>query len=71
MEELQAYMGFMILTGLIKLSSIYDYWKKGETYHYSSVASRTMRDRFFKFHRSVRSMVGDIRNTRDRVQLLV
>ena len=50
-EELQAYMGFMILMGLVKLPSIYDYWKKDETYHYSPIASRITRDRFFELHR--------------------
>ena len=30
-EELQAHMGFMILMGLEKLPTIYDYWKRDET----------------------------------------
>ena len=34
-EELQAYMEFMIFMGLVKLPSIYDYWQKDDTYHYS------------------------------------
>ena len=50
-EELQAYMGFMILMGIVHLPSIYDYWKKDEVYHYSPVASRISRDRFFELHR--------------------
>ena len=50
-EELQAYMGFMILMGLVKLPSIYDYWKRDEIYHYSPIASRISRDRFFELHR--------------------
>ena len=50
-EELQAYMGFMILMGLVKLPNIYDYWKKDETYHYSPIASRITRDRFFELYR--------------------
>jgi len=45
-EELQAYMGFMILIGIVHLPSIYDYWKKDKIYHYSPVASRISRDRF-------------------------
>ena len=44
-------MGFMILMGLVKLPSIYDYWKKNDTYHYSPIASRITRDRFFELHR--------------------
>ena len=50
-EELQAYMGFMILMGIVHLPSIYDYWKKDEVYHYSPVASRISRDHFFELHR--------------------
>ena len=50
-EELQAYMWFMLLMGLVKLPSIYDYWKKDELYNYSPIASRISRDRFFELHR--------------------
>lgn len=50
-EELQAYMGFMILMGIVHLPSIYDYWQRDEIYHYSPVASRISRDRFFELHR--------------------
>ena len=50
-EEFMAYMGFMILMGLIKLPSIFDYWKKDDTYHYSPIASRIMRDRFLEISR--------------------
>ena len=49
--ELQAYMGFMVLMGLVHLPSIYDYWKKDEIFHYAPVASRISRDRFFELHR--------------------
>ena len=38
-EEIQAYMDFMILMGIVHLPSIYDYWKKDKVYHYSPVAS--------------------------------
>ena len=51
LEELKAYFGFMILMGLVKLPSIYDYWKKDEVFHYAPVASRILRDRFFELHR--------------------
>ena len=51
MEELKAYFGFMILMGLMKMPSIYDYWQKDEVYHYAPVASRISRDRFFELHR--------------------
>ena len=51
LEELLAYLGFMPLMGLVELPSIYDYWKKDEIFHYSPVASRMSRDRFFELHR--------------------
>ncbi len=50
-DELCAYMGFMILMGIVHLPSIYDYWKKDEIYHYAPVARRISRDRFFELHR--------------------
>lgn len=50
-DELCAYLGFMLLMGIVNLPSIYDYWKKDETFHYSPVASRISRDRFFELHR--------------------
>ena len=36
--------------GLVKLPSIYDYWQKGKVFHYSAVASRISRKRFFELH---------------------
>ena len=47
-EELQAYIGFMILLGIVHLPSIYNYWQGDEIYHYTPVASR---DQFFELHR--------------------
>ena len=58
-DELQAYMGFMILMGLVKLPSIYDYWKKDEIFHYSPVASRISRNRFFDIHRYLHFVNND------------
>ena len=51
LEELQAYMGFMILMGIVKLPSMYDYWKKDEVFHYAPVANKISRDRFLEIHR--------------------
>ena len=42
-EELCAYMGFMLLMGVVHMPSLYDYWKKDEVYNYSPVASRISR----------------------------
>lgn len=50
-NELQAYMGFMILMGICHLPSVCDYWKTDEFFHYSPVANRFSRDRFFDLHR--------------------
>ena len=33
-EELCAYMGFMLLIGIVHLPSLYDYWRNDEVYHY-------------------------------------
>ena len=48
-QELCAYMGFMMLKGLVKLPSIYDYWQKDEVFHYSAIAGRITRDRFSNY----------------------
>ena len=50
-DELSAYLGFIILMGLVKLPSISEYWKRDEVFHYSPVADRISRDRFFEIHR--------------------
>ena len=49
-QELQAYMGFMVMMGLVKLPSLKDYWKRDEMFHYSPIASRISRDRFHDLH---------------------
>ena len=38
--ELEAYMGFMILMGVVHLPALFDYWKNDPLFHYSPVASR-------------------------------
>lgn len=50
-EELLAYLGFMILMGIVKLPSIDDYWRRDEVFHYAPVANRISRDRFRELHR--------------------
>ena len=50
-DELKAYIGFMILMGIVKLPSIYDYWQTSEIFHYSPIASRISRDRFSEISR--------------------
>ena len=46
-EDLQAYMGFMILMGLAHLPSLSD-WSKDPIFHYSAIASRISRTRFLE-----------------------
>ena len=43
-EELLAYIGSMILMGIVKLPRMEDYWKKDTIYHYTPVASRILRE---------------------------
>ena len=50
-EELCAYLGFMLLMGVVHLPSLYDYWKNDEVYHYSPIASKISRNRFLQLHR--------------------
>lgn len=49
-EELEAYMEFMILMGLVKLHSVYAYWRNDSIFRYSPVASRISRKQFFEIH---------------------
>ena len=50
-DELKAYLGFIILMGLVPLPSIYDYWCKNPVFHYSPIADRISRDRFLEIHK--------------------
>ena len=44
--ELQAYIGFTILMGMVQLPALEDYWSKDNTFRYGMVADRISRDRF-------------------------
>ena len=50
-EELCAYMGFMILMGIVRLPTIQDYWNKDAVFYYSPVANKITRDRFLDLNR--------------------
>lgn len=50
-EEMEAFFGFTMLMGLVKLSSLSDYWSKDETYHHNAIASRISRNRFIEIRR--------------------
>ena len=50
-DELSAFIGFMLLMGIVHLPSIVDYWKRDEVCHYAPVARRISRNRFFDIQR--------------------
>ena len=50
-EELLAYIGCMVLMGIVQLPATKEYWKQNETYHYTPVASRISRNHFYELHR--------------------
>ena len=50
-EEIKAYIGFMILMGITKLPAISDYWKLDEVLHYAPIARRISKNRFFDIQR--------------------
>ena len=50
-DELHAYLGFIMLMGLVQLPSIRDYWSQEGVFHYSPIASRISRKRFLQIHR--------------------
>ena len=59
MEELEAYLGFMILMGIVQMPSIRDYWSKHETFHYKPIASCISRNRFLDVHRFLHFVDND------------
>ena len=58
-EELQAYLGFMMLMGIVQLPSIRDYWSNSDTFHYKPIASRISRTRFLQIHRFLHFVNND------------
>ena len=50
-DEFTAFLGFMLLVGIVRLPSIADYWKRDEIFHYAPVARRISRNRFFELQR--------------------
>lgn len=49
-DELCAYFGLMILTGIVRLPRSGNYWKKDMRYHYMPVADRISWDRLYDLH---------------------
>ena len=52
-DELWAYLGSCILMAVNHLPSMSDYWSTDEVYHYSPVAGRISRKRFFDITRYI------------------
>ena len=50
-EELEAFIGFTILMGIVRLPHLYDYWSSNEVLHCFPVASRITRKRFLDLRR--------------------
>ena len=44
--ELQAYLGFSILTGIAHVPAVEDHWKRDSVLRYSPIANLISRDRF-------------------------
>ena len=51
LKSLCAYMGFMLLMGIVHLPSTDDYWKNDEVYHCSPTAGQISRNSFHELHR--------------------
>ena len=51
LEDLKAYLGFIILMAINHLPGLEDYWKRDPFLHYSPVADRISRDRFRELSR--------------------
>ena len=50
-EELKAYLGFMIVMGVNRLPKVRDYWSRDEKLHNTFIASRISHDRFEEISR--------------------
>ena len=53
LEELKAYLGFMIVMGLNHLPEIRDYWSTDRMLHNAFIATRISRDRFEEISRNL------------------
>ena len=50
-EELEAFLGFHILMGIIHLPAVDDYWRRDPLLHYAPIADRITCDRFRELSR--------------------
>ena len=51
MEEMRAYLGFLILMGVVREPEIRDYWSQSDLLHYSPIANKISRNRFEEISR--------------------
>ena len=50
-DELQAYLGFCVLMGLVQMPVMEDYWKRDVHFHYAPIADKISRRRFREISR--------------------
>ena len=50
-DDIFAYLGIMVIMGLVDRPSLHDYWKRDPLYYCPPIAERMSRDRFLEIHR--------------------
>ena len=50
-DDIFAYLGIMVMMGLVDRPSLHDYWKRDPLYYCPPIAERMSRDRFLEIHR--------------------
>ena len=50
-DDMFAYLGIMVITGLVDKPSLHNYWKRDPLYYCPPIAERMSRDRFLEIHR--------------------
>ena len=50
-EEIKAFLGFIILMGIVRLPHLYDYWSTNPLLHYFPIANKISRRRFLDIRR--------------------
>ena len=63
LEELNAFFGFMILMGIVRLPALSDYWSKDNMLRYGAIADKISRDRFLDIHRYLHFVDNSTRTT--------
>ena len=52
-RDIFAYMGIMVMMGLVNRPSFHDYWRRDPLYYCPPIAERMSRDRFLEIHRYI------------------